>query len=306
MAKPNKFDSPIVEIDGYKINLKEIDPELLNSSQTCSDNIEFGSKITDTFINAAMDVKSSRKSEYITKRKRSHKRRTTITLELGKMSRATSPRQRILYHNTITGVNIIKNNILEKCECVGFNRSCMNQVCRKTVPSLFPQISDQILSMYDQAAYRVRYKNRKITATDEKLEEKINEKLKREIAADDLNSSNPSKQDMIDKLTQMEKSANRELVQNKIRAKQALIYRVRKLNFCEADDAHGILGTKRRECAIAPGTGEYHCTRLCCDRGFQTLTTASKKDCNCRYSWFPCCSVKCEVCETVETKHYCN
>ena len=147
MAKPNKFDSPIIEIDGYKINLKEIDPELLNSSQTCSDNIEFGSKITDTFINAAMDVKSSRKSEYITKRKRSHKRRTTITLELGKMSRATSPRQRILYHNTITGVNIIKNNILEKCECVGFNRSCMNQVCRKTVPSLFPQISDQILSI---------------------------------------------------------------------------------------------------------------------------------------------------------------
>jgi len=299
MQNTKSYDNPIIQTNGYTINLKEIDPELLHSSETCSDNIEFGSKITDTFINAAMDVKSSRKSEYL-KRKRSHKRRTTITLELGKMSRATSPRQRILYHNTITGVNIIKNNILEKCECVGFQRSCMNQVCRKTVPSTI-LISDQILDMYDQAAYRVRYKNRKITATDEKLAEKISEKLKREIGSDSLNA-----EDMINKMTQMEKSANREVVQSKIRTKQALIYRVRKLDFCEADTRHGILGTKRRECAIAPGTGEYHCTRLCCDRGFQTLTTASKKDCNCRYSWFPCCSVKCEVCETVETKHYCN
>ena len=86
--------------------------------------------------------------------------------------------------------------------------------------------------------------------------------------------------------------------------KQTLPHRVRKLDFCEKDPRHGISGTKRRECTIEPGTGEYHCTHLCCNRGFQTLTTSSKKDCNCRYVW--CCRVECEVCESVETKHYCN
>lgn len=71
----------ILNIDGYKLNFNEIDPDILHNLDSCSDNIEFASKLTDSFINAAMDS-----SEDLEENKgKSQKRRTTITLDLGKL-----------------------------------------------------------------------------------------------------------------------------------------------------------------------------------------------------------------------------
>lgn len=275
----------ILNIDGYKLNFNEIDPDILHNLDSCSDNIEFASKLTDSFINAAMDS-----SEDLEENKgKSQKRRTTITLDLGKLSRTTSPRQRILYHNTITGVNIVKRNAKENCECVGLGGTCNNQVCWKKSPEL-DQIHKKVLALYDSANYRVRYKNRKITATDEKSEK--------------LTKRHTGNSTAVNEMTDQEKKQNRRILHERIRSKQALIYRVRKLDFCEADYRHGILGTRRRECSTDSSDPEYHCTDLCCDRGWTTQTTSVDKDCNCRYVW--CCRVECEVCSTTETKHYCN
>jgi len=84
--------------------------------------------------------------------------------------------------------------------------------------------------MYDNYNYRVRYKNRKISATEEKLTKRH------------ANSTILSKP-----ISDEQKKQSREKLHNLIKKKQALIYRIRKLDFCEADLRRGIVGTKKRE-----------------------------------------------------------
>ena len=86
-------------------------------------------------------------------------------------SRTTSPRQRILYHNTITGVNIVKRNVRENCECVGYGGDCNNQVSwcflslelvQKKNPQLLKKIS-QFFSSSPRSAGKPRPPSTKFT-----------------------------------------------------------------------------------------------------------------------------------------------
>ena len=71
--------SQVLWLDGYKFDFSRIDTDLLTTVNSCSDNVEFASKITDSFINAAMDEGDG------DEKRKSQSRRTTVTLELGKL-----------------------------------------------------------------------------------------------------------------------------------------------------------------------------------------------------------------------------
>lgn len=261
-----------------------IDRQLLKSIDSCSDNMAFGARFSDTFLNGALDESSSQDLEGAggPRLASSKLKRTTITLQLGKSSRLTA-RQRVLYHNTITGVNVVKRAVTESCKCVGLSGSCVQKVCWQRSPSS-RQVAEDILEMYDDEAYRVRYKNRRIVARSENS--------KRVAKSSDSSMNN-----------RLTKQARRK-IQEAINQKTALIYRVRDIDFCRVDVKKGIYGTKGRQCSLDPGSGRYHCNKLCCSGFWQSLTTESKKDCNCRYVW--CCRIECDVCKTIETNYYCK
>lgn len=256
-----------------------IDQEMLKSIDSCSDNLAFGARFSDTFLNGALDESGNDFDS------RNKLKRTTITLQLGKSSRLTA-RQRVLYHNTITGVNVLKRRSAETCKCVGVSGSCTQKVCWQRSPSA-KEISSAIMDLYDSNSYRVRYKNRRIVARSENS--------KRITKSTGLSNSKAS--------NKLSKQA-RKKIQEEISAKTALIYRVRDIDFCRVDTKKGIYGTQGRQCSIEDDAGEYHCSRLCCSGDWQSLTTESKKDCNCRYVW--CCRIECDVCTTIETRHYCK
>lgn len=141
------------------------------------------------------------------------------------------------------------------------------------------------MDLYDENSYRVRYKNRRIVARSENS---------KRIAKSTNKEHNNNK---------LSKQARRQ-IQEQISMKTALIYRVRDIDFCRIDPKKGIYGTRGRQCSIEDDSGMYHCSKLCCSGLWQSLTTESKKDCNCRYVW--CCRIECDVCKTIETKHYCK
>lgn len=74
-----------------------------------------------------------------------------------------------------------------------------------------------MLALYDSANYRVRYKNRKITATDEKSEK--------------LTKRHTGNSTAVNEMTDQEKKQNRRILHERIRSKQALIYWI-KWVFC--------------------------------------------------------------------------
>ena len=186
----------------------------------------------------------------------------------------TSPRQRVLYHNTIAGLNAVNRLAEQTCECISKYGSCSQQICWTPLPDP-EKTGNHLLNLYDQATYRIRYKQRRFSAQDERFNAE--------------SSYKPSK----------------ETIQTRINNKLALVYRVKKLDFCRANPKNGIETTTGRECTLEPGTGEYHCGKLCCNRGFDTESKNVKKECNCKYVWWEN-RIDCEECDSVETKYFCK
>lgn len=122
------------------------------------------------------------------------------------------------------------------------------------------------MDLYDENSYRVRYKNRRIVARSE------NSKRIAKSTGDNIDNQS----------TKLSKQARKQ-IQEEISLKTALIYRVRDIDFCRIDTKKGIYGTQGRQCSVDDDSGMYHCSKLCCSGLWQSLTTESKKDCNCRY-----------------------
>ena len=82
-----------------------------------------------------------------------------------------------------------------------------------------------------------------------------------------------------------------------------LVYIEQSPDFCNEDPQHGSLGTHGRQCNQT-SYGLDGCGLMCCGRGYYTLVTEVKDDCDCKFYW--CCRVECKQCTQVVEKHFCN
>uniref|UniRef100_A0A915CFR4 Protein Wnt n=1 Tax=Parascaris univalens TaxID=6257 RepID=A0A915CFR4_PARUN len=74
-------------------------------------------------------------------------------------------------------------------------------------------------------------------------------------------------------------------------------------NYCEPDEAEGILGTRGRECNQSSLNSDS-CDLLCCGRGYNTREEVRTTQCHCKFVW--CCSVKCKTCSEKVLVHTCK
>ncbi|VDK65794.1 unnamed protein product [Onchocerca ochengi] len=74
-------------------------------------------------------------------------------------------------------------------------------------------------------------------------------------------------------------------------------------NYCERNDAEGILGTHGRECNQSSLNSDS-CDLLCCGRGYNTKEEIRTVQCHCKFVW--CCSVKCKTCTEKVLVHTCK
>lgn len=85
--------------------------------------------------------------------------------------------------------------------------------------------------------------------------------------------------------------------------KKDLVYLHDSPDFCQKDPRYGSLGTQGRQCNRT-SYGLDGCTLMCCGRGYHTIITEKREDCDCKFVW--CCRVDCKQCTTVVEENYCN
>ncbi|XP_043925612.1 protein Wnt-8a [Protopterus annectens] len=88
-----------------------------------------------------------------------------------------------------------------------------------------------------------------------------------------------------------------------------LVYLEDSPDYCARNTSLGLHGTEGREC-LQSGKNlsqweKRSCKRLCIECGLRVeeKRTEIVSSCNCKFHW--CCTVKCEQCKQVVTKHYC-
>uniref|UniRef100_A0A1I7TG19 Protein Wnt n=2 Tax=Caenorhabditis tropicalis TaxID=1561998 RepID=A0A1I7TG19_9PELO len=81
-----------------------------------------------------------------------------------------------------------------------------------------------------------------------------------------------------------------------------LVYMTSSPDFCEADPMRGIMGTKGRQCTLAPNAID-DCSLLCCGRGYEKKVQIIEEKCYCKFIY--CCEVRCESCQKQIEKYYC-
>uniref|UniRef100_A0A7E4ZVT8 Protein Wnt n=1 Tax=Panagrellus redivivus TaxID=6233 RepID=A0A7E4ZVT8_PANRE len=82
-----------------------------------------------------------------------------------------------------------------------------------------------------------------------------------------------------------------------------MAYVYRSPDYCNRNDALGIIGTSGRECSIT-SYGPESCDLLCCGRGYNTRDEIRTIRCHCKFVW--CCQVKCKECKEHVQIHTCK
>ncbi|CAB3404590.1 unnamed protein product [Caenorhabditis bovis] len=81
-----------------------------------------------------------------------------------------------------------------------------------------------------------------------------------------------------------------------------LVYMTPSPDFCEANPARGIFGTKGRQCTQSPNAID-DCSLLCCGRGYEKKVEIIDDKCNCKFHY--CCRVECDPCQKRVEKFFC-
>uniref|UniRef100_A0A8D2LHE1 Protein Wnt n=1 Tax=Varanus komodoensis TaxID=61221 RepID=A0A8D2LHE1_VARKO len=206
----------------------------------CTDNVEFGERISKHFVDA---------------------------METGKDIRAL-----INLHNNEAGRMAVKTTMKRTCKCHGVSGSCSLETCWLQLAE-FREVGNYLKARYDQA---------------QKLE--LNKSGNRE--GNSAESRGPASQPFSTVPT------------------TELIFLEDSPNYCIRNLSLGLHGTEGRECLQSSQNvtqrQKPNCKRLCGECGLKTeqKQTTVVTSCNCKFQW--CCTVKCEQCKQVVTKHYCS
>lgn len=84
--------------------------------------------------------------------------------------------------------------------------------------------------------------------------------------------------------------------------KDDLLFAENSPDFCEANEAYSIQGTKGRVCSEDKSEANS-CEKLCCGRGHRTEIRDEKYKCECLFEW--CCKLNCKTCTRRKVTHKC-
>ncbi|GCB70419.1 protein Wnt-8-like [Scyliorhinus torazame] len=206
----------------------------------CSDNVEFGERISKQFVDA---------------------------LETGQDSRAA-----MNLHNNEAGRRAVRETMKRSCKCHGVSGSCSIQTCWLQLAD-FREIGNFLKVKHEQAA-KIDLEKRRMRGGN---------------SAD-----------------------NRAAIADAFRAvpRTELVYLEDSPDYCVRNATLGLQGTEGREC-LQSGKNlsqweRRSCRRLCGECGLRPEERDSEtiSSCNCKFHW--CCTVKCEQCKQIVTKHYCS
>uniref|UniRef100_A0A8D0DVD2 Protein Wnt n=1 Tax=Salvator merianae TaxID=96440 RepID=A0A8D0DVD2_SALMN len=205
----------------------------------CSDNVEFGERISKVFVDA---------------------------LETGHDTRAS-----INLHNNEAGRLAVKATMKRTCKCHGVSGSCNIQTCWLQL-SEFREIGNYLKIKYGQAQK---------LETDKKRMKAANSAYSHGVSLETFSTVLPTD----------------------------LVYLEDSPDYCIRNISLGLHGTDGRECLQGKNLSQWEkrsCKRLCGECGLKTEAKQTEivSNCNCKFHW--CCTVKCEQCKQVVTKHYCS
>nr|ALL53306.1 Wnt7 ligand [Thamnocephalus platyurus] len=168
-------------------------------------------------------------------------------------------------HNNRAGRKAVETNVITTCKCHGVSGSCTLRTCWQTLPP-FREIGNYLKFRFEEARHvkPVRAKNRKKLALKIKS---VNHLKKKKLKPSDL------------------------------------VYLSDSPNYCDYNPELGIHGTVGRQCNKT-SNGADGCRILCCGRGYNTVVSVVKRQCECKFHW--CCSVTCKVCTERVEEHYCK
>ncbi|KAG2455314.1 WNT8 protein, partial [Polypterus senegalus] len=188
-------------------------------------------------------------------------------LETGQDSRAA-----MNLHNNEAGRMAVKATMRRSCKCHGVSGSCNIQTCWLQL-SDFREIGNYLKVKHGQA---------------QKLELD-----KRRMRAGNSADNRGAIADAFSTIGRTE-----------------LIYLEDSPDYCVKNTSLGLHGTEGREC-LQSGKNlsqweKRSCKRLCheCGLKVEERKTEIVSSCNCKFHW--CCTVKCEQCTQVVTKHFCS
>ncbi|CAI5766690.1 protein Wnt-8a [Podarcis lilfordi] len=175
-------------------------------------------------------------------------------------------------HNNEAGRLAVKATMKKVCKCHGVSGSCSIQTC-------WLQLSD----FRETGNYlKIKYRQAQKLETDKKRMRAANSADSRGITLETFSTL------LSGELVYLEDSSD----------------------YCVKNMTLGLRGTEGREC-LQGGTNlsqweKRSCKRLCSECGLKTEArqTETVTNCNCKFIW--CCTVKCEQCKEVVTKHYCS
>ncbi|KAK4470977.1 hypothetical protein MN116_006481 [Schistosoma mekongi] len=243
----------------------------------------------------------------------------------------TKARALMNLHNRKAGRRLIWKNRVTKCKCHGVSGACSMRTCWQRVNE-FRLVGMMLKAAYDSAIHvtyepRLDMLKRISTRTNPSAYERLNQNqnymTRRNPSMLSVDSNHDSKNWLIlinnnsnnnSKHDQSEFSNNNgrlqrrrpRMVMTKTRElpKNQLVYLEESPNYCYFDETIGHLGIAGRQCNATSNNGVNSCTRLCCDRGYDTLEFEREQKCECKFFW--CCEVRCNICRERIVLHHCK
>ncbi|CAH8586249.1 unnamed protein product [Schistosoma margrebowiei] len=242
----------------------------------------------------------------------------------------TKARTLMNLHNKKAGRRLIWKNRVTKCKCHGVSGACSMRTCWQRVNE-FRLVGIMLKAAYDSAIHvtyepRIDMLKRINTKINFNNYDKSNQNnyymTRRNLPIISANHNHDSKNwlvlikshnNNISKYDQNDFSNNERfqrrwprmvMTKSKEIPKNQLVYLEESPNYCYFDETIGHLGIAGRQCNATSKDAVNSCTRLCCDRGYDTLELEREQKCECKFFW--CCEVRCNICRDRTTLHHCK
>ncbi|XP_065340699.1 protein Wnt-2 [Cloeon dipterum] len=199
-------------------------------------------------------------------------------------------------HNNKAGRKAVRINLQTECKCHGVSGSCTLKTCWVFLPP-FRKIGDHLKKKYHKARYvrsTTRNTNKRSGPNSVSSDPTIHNMDLGRSKVPFLALHKPARDSWA-----RQQGAVRRSPPTLQRPKRAeLVYLYESPNYCERDYSKDSLGTSGRLCNRT-SSGADSCSKLCCDRGYNTYQYIRTERCRCKFHW--CCYVQCSECtERVE------
>ncbi|KAG5452468.1 Protein Wnt-2b-A [Clonorchis sinensis] len=233
----------------------------------------------------------------------------------------TKARTLMNLHNRRAGRKLVWKNRIKKCKCHGVSGACSMRTCWQRVNE-FRRVGMLLKLAYDKAiraTYEPRLDILRPTKIMERFETRpysrytsrgvisnlpIHRSVPPNWVTPTANEAGATRQNPpISSLWERRRFPRGAPEMSQV-SKTKLVYLEESPNYCRHDSSIGHLGIAGRLCNASSIDAPNSCSRLCCDRGYETVQYETERNCNCKFFW--CCAVHCSICREVVVEHRCR